>query len=151
MMQDIATHPYPVIKPRLSLPSKPRAMKTVPPSKIATKPLKHRPNYRHTLFIAACQCLYASVSGAASATAWYELAIWPVYRVVALVVIAILWSNAASSAARKKSIDMLATVSIKAIRVAGKKRMESPALTEDTTTYLKAIKASFVEKSNEIH
>ena len=122
---------------------------TSPPINPAKPMRKHR-NYRHTLYICACQLLYMSIAVALGSLAYWYFAAWPVYRVVAFVVIIIAWSNIASATARRKSVDMLATVKVQAIRLGDRKRssrMDSPALTQDTTTYLRAIKASlFREK-----
>jgi len=124
------TLPYPIVKlrPEPALPA------------------KQRTNYRHTLHIGACQLTYAVVAITLGYLANYYLAAQPVYRIVAFVVLGILWSNAASSTARKKSVDMLETVSVRAIRLKGKKRMSSPVLTRDTAACLQAVKASLIER-----
>jgi len=98
------------------------------------------------LYVGTRQFVYAAIAITLGILANYYLTNWTVYRVVAFVVLGILWSNVASSAARKKSVDMLETVSVRAIRLKGKKRMDSPVLTQDTTTCLQAVKASLLEK-----
>ena len=121
---------------------------TSPPINPAKPMRKHR-NYRHALYICACQLLYTSIAVALGSLAYWYFAAWPVYRVVAFVVIIIAWSNIASATARKKSVDMLATVKVQAIRLGDRKmssHMDSPALTQDTTTYLRAIKASLLRE-----
>jgi hypothetical protein len=112
-------------------------------------PKKHR-NYRHMLYIAACQLLYAIAALALGGIAYYYLAAQPVYRVVALVVIGIAWSNAASATARKKTIDMLETIEHPAIRI-WRQKQNKTLYTENTNVFLQAIKSSFLGKDNEIH
>jgi hypothetical protein len=126
------------------LPQPTRQSTSLPtnPAKLTRK----RHNYRHALYIAICQLIYGSIAVTLGYLAYCYFAAWPVYRVVAFVVIIIAWSNIASATARKKSVDMLATVKVQAIRLGDRKRssgMDSPALTQDTTTYLRVIKASF--------
>jgi hypothetical protein len=126
-----------IIKPRLSLPSKPRALK---PSQIPTKPLlsARRPDYKHTLSMAVHQFIYAFVAGGLSSTAWFCLAGMAVYRVVALVVIGILWSSFAGRAALRRPVDMMETVSLPAFPVGN--------YTDETYAYLKAIKKNLLER-----
>lgn len=102
---------------------------TLPPRR---KPKRHIPRYM--ICMAICQLFYAGVSISIAALAYYYLVSQPVYRVVSLVVIAIIWSNAASITARRKPIDMVETTKVTAIRA---------KYTDSTNVFLKAIKASF--------
>ncbi len=144
---DVPTMEYPIIRPR-STPSTKLLIKSLKPLK------KRRPNHRHIVSMSMRQLIYASIAVLLSFIVYRYLAAWPVYRVVAFVVIVIIWSNLASATARKKSVDMLETVRIQAIRVGKRKQtshVDSPALTLNTETYLQTVKASLLESYHEIH
>ena len=165
---DIITVPYPVIRPRLTLPAKTaialpitaviRPQFTLPTKapkqhqlQTHTVPLRARPipskkqgNPWRVLCIAACQAIYVAVALAMCLVAYSYLAPWPVYRYVAIAIIAILWSNVAGRAALKKSIDVLSTVKVRAMR-----SIHSAMLT-DTNVFLKSIKSSFLGHNHEI-
>ena len=87
--------------------------------------------------MALLELLYAAM---ALSLAYHSLAAWPVYRVVACAIIAILWSNIASREAQRKPIDERETKLLQAIRI------DSPALTQDTMTYLRTVKAAMKHK-----
>jgi len=149
------TRPYLVVKRVFTLPAKPPVKLPLKPSQIPARPLppRRRPRCRHALSIAACQCIYALAVIALGYLAYYYLEAWPVYRIVALAIIAILWSNFAGITALKKPIDMLATVSMQAIHVGQRKRtsnIDNIAFVDNTNVFLQSIKSSFLEKSNEI-
>src|SRR5882762_11332299 len=89
---DVGTLPtlrYPVanLHPELPIPVK--------------KSTKRRTNYRHVLYVGTRQFVYAAIAITLGILANYYLTNWTVYRVVAFVVLGILWSNVASSAARR--------------------------------------------------
>lgn len=139
---DIKTHQLSAINPHQSLPFK-----------IPTKFIKQHSKYRHTLYTILLQILYATVSLSLSWLAWYYLAAYPVYRVVALVVIVILWSNAASITARRKTMDMLETIEHPALKVWHQKKQKEQRkalYADNTSVYLKAIKTSFLKDMNEV-
>lgn len=119
---------------------------TLPPKQPVQIPEEPR-NHRHALYIIACQALYANIAIFLALSAYYYFASYPVYRVVAFVVIGILWSNLASSALRRKSKDAMATVKMQAIRVKGQvSHMNSSALVDSTNVFLQAVKKSLLEK-----
>lgn len=84
------------------------------------------------------QSMFAIIALASGFASYTLLEAYPVYRIVALVIIVILWSNAASTTARRVTIDMMNTISLRAIKVQRKRSL--PSLTEDTMVYLRAIK-----------
>jgi len=151
---EVPTQRYLAVKPRLSLPSKIPTKSIEKPVDLTLIPTKTLPRRRvsrkHALYVGAYQSAYAAVAAALIGLAWHYLASQPVYRWVSLAIIAILWSNVAGRVALKKSIDMLATVSVRAIRIKKQGSMESPALTDSTNVFLQSIKSSFLEKSNEV-
>jgi hypothetical protein len=126
-----------------------RVVKTSTPSpfKIPTKFTRKHRKHSHTLYIAACEVIYAVIAIALGGIAYHYLAAYPVYRVVALAVIVITWSTFAASAWRRKSIDMMETVEHPALRIwSQRQRKHQKALyTEETNVFLKAVKASFVD------
>jgi nitrate reductase NapE component len=132
-MYDIETRRCPIVRPQLTL---------LP--KLPAEPPKRRPNYRHTLTIAACLFVSVAIAGALGWLAWYYLAAYQVYRVVTLAIILIILANAASMIARRKPIDMLATIEHPALRIWNQRR-KIVTYTDETYTYLKAIKASLLE------
>lgn len=120
---------------------------TLPPKLPVQLPMEKPRNHRHTLYIIACQVIYANIALSLAFLAYRYLAAYPVYRVVAFVVIGILWSNLASSAMRRKSVKGLATVKMQAIRVKGQvSHMSSPALIDSTNVFLQAVKKSILDK-----
>lgn len=139
--------PYLVVKPRLTLPSK-IPVKPLP-SQISTQPSvplapERHVSHWHALPIVVSQLTYALIAMAAGFTAYSYLEAFPVYRFVAMAIIGIVWSTVAGKTALKKSIDMLATVRVQAIR------RQNIAITDNTNVFLKSVKSSFLEKSNEI-
>src|SRR5580765_3152591 len=132
----IETQQYRAVNPYSALPFK-------VPARFTKKPRIRR----HALHIAVCQVIYAIAALASGGAAYYCLASQPIYRIVALVVIGILWSNAASIAARRKPLDIMATMEHPALKAWDKrlkKKQRKPLYTEKTEVYLKAIKSSFV-------
>lgn len=74
---------------------------------------------------------------------YWTLAAYPIYRVVALIILVILWSNVASETARhktKEAWDKLNTVSMQAVNGRRRPAIAVPNRSEDTTTYLVAMK-----------
>jgi hypothetical protein len=133
----------PAIRPRITLPSS--------ITKRFTEPSRPYRAHRHILMMSMVQVLYATLALFIGGVAYEALNAQPVYRVVSLVVIAILWANAASIVARRKSVDAMETIEHPALKVFAKKRQQKALYMESTNVFLKAIKTSFIEKSNEIH
>ena len=129
----IDTQRYPIVQPRID---------------VFAKPANKRYIHRHTLYIAIYQLICAFIIITLACTVYYYLAKYTVYRVVSLVVIAILWSNAASIIAQKKPIDMMETIEHPALKILhkkGDKKRRKAVYNEKTDVFLKAIKASFME------
>jgi len=131
----LAKHPL-LIAPRLTLPTKPAKRRKGP----------HR-SLRQALWIYIRELAFLLIAGDIANMAFWYLTPWPVYRIVAFVVIFILWSNAASSAARvktKQTFDMLNTMSTQAVHAVKRPRTQVAVVktehTLDTTAYLVAIK-----------
>jgi len=138
---EASTMPHLIVKRGFTLPSKPSVRLPLKPSQIPTRPLvslpaARRPNHRHTLSVTAEQLVYAIVAIMLGGTAYYYLAGMAVYRIVALVVIGILWSSFAGRAALRRPVDMQETISLPAFPAGD--------YTDETYTYLKAIKKSLV-------
>lgn len=79
--------------------------------------------------------------------AYWFLAPWPIYRIVAFVTVFILWSNFASETARdktKQAWDKVGTMSTQAVHAAEHPRKRAvivkPEQHQDTTAYLAAMK-----------
>jgi hypothetical protein len=84
------------------------------------------------------QGIYALAGMALAILAFYTFAGMAVYRVVALVIIGILWSSLAGRMALKKPVDLQETMSVPALL--------TRKYTDETHAYLKALKQSFLEK-----
>jgi hypothetical protein len=157
---DSVTVPYPIIRPRLTLPAKTGAASShtvvirpqfTLPARIPVKRQASeiaadskqapRPSLGRSLSIIVSQLIYAAFAVEHAVLAYSYLAAWPVYRFVAIAIIAILWSNIAGAAAIKKSVAVLNTMKVRAI--------QSTAFI-DTNVFLKSIKSSFLGHSNEI-
>jgi len=136
---DAYTMPHLIVKRGFTLPSKPSVRMPLKPSQIPTRPLVSLPtrrNRRHALSVTAEQLAYAIVAIMLGGTAYFYLAGMAVYRVVALAVIGILWSSFAGRAALRRPVDMQETISLPAFPTGD--------YTDETYTYLKAIKKSLV-------
>jgi hypothetical protein len=129
-----------VIAPRLTLP---------------VKPMKKRSRRSRTQTVATwariivCSLIALDLGNMAY---WY-LAPWPVYRIVAFVVLGVLWSNCASASARHKTKhawEMLNTATMQAVHAVPRKQttLVKPATGEDTATYLHALKVELVGYEN---
>lgn len=131
------------------------------PCKIArkrTQPLPgrvKRKKRRHLSFTVALRelALLVVALDVANMAYWY-LAPWPIYRIVAFVVIFVLWSNVASETARgktKQAWDKLNTMSTQAVHAAGHPRKHHQTAMvkferdQDTTGYLESIKKEHYE------
>lgn len=130
-----------LIAPRLTLPTKP------------VKKRRQRRSHRQTIVtclrVLVCSLVALDVGNMAF---WY-LAAWPVYRIVAFVVLFILWSNCASATTRHKTKhawDTLGTATMQAVRAAPRRQsaLVEPARLEDTATYLHALKVELVGYEN---
>lgn len=150
--EDYTTQPCPIIRPHFTLP-------TLTPRQIleeaATQPMQALPSTRQPVTqpmpallqtrrrrnpsIVILELLYAIMALSLGVVAYHSLAAWPVYRIVACAIIAILWSNLAGHAAQRKPIEEQKTRLMRAVRI-------DSALTQDTMTYLKTIKASMKNK-----
>ena len=148
-----------IIAPRLTLPMRPTFVETREMNVIEeetlpqpTRPMKRRKaptrNLRQTLSIAVRELVFLLIAADMTNMAFWYLAPWPVYRIVAFVVIFILWSNFASSTTRvktKQTFDMLNTMSTQAVHAVKRPRQQAAAVVKpehnlDTTAYLIAIK-----------
>lgn len=146
-VSDYRTRPYPVIRPHITLPAltprqileeavtQPMPALPQPTRQSVTQPSRKRRNPR----LIALELFYATMALSLGYLAYHSLAAWPVYRVVTWVVIAILWSNLAGRAAQRKPIEEQETKLMRAVRI-------DDALTQDTMTYLKVVKASMKHK-----
>ena len=128
-----------LIAPRLTLPAKPMKKHRAGRSRAQTVATWAR--------ILVCSLIALDLGNMAF---WY-LAPWPVYRIVAFVVLFILWSNCASATTRHKTKhawDTLGTATMQAVRAAPRRQASLPAQGEDTATYLHALKVEIVGYEN---
>lgn len=136
--EDYTTQPCPIIRPHFTLP-------TLTPRQILEEPVTQpmptllQTRRRRNPSIVILELLYAIMALSLGVVAYHSLAAWPVYRIVACAIIAILWSNLAGHAAQRKPIEEQKTRLMRAVRI-------DSALTQDTMTYLKTIKASMKNK-----
>ena len=136
----IATREIPVV--RTSTPS---------PFNIPRQRTKRYCKHRHTVSIAMLQCLNAVVTIIVAGIAFHYLIAQTTFLVVSFAIIAIIYVNFLCAIARRKSIDMMETMEHPALKIwSQRQRKHQKALyTEDTNVFLKSIKASILEKSNE--
>lgn len=118
---------------------------------------KKRSLLRSTV-LAGKELIYFAMAGEAIwlAFAYFDNTVW---KIVALVVTLILWSNVASSAARNKTpkeqaIEMMDTMSTQAIRLANwsrkqQEKIDLHTMSGDTTGFLIALKKSWIEAEDE--
>jgi len=97
------------------------------------------------------QCLNAVVTIIVAGIAFHYLIAQTTFLVVSFAIIAIIYVNFLCAIARRKSIDMMETMEHPALKIwSQRQRKHQKALyTEDTNVFLKSIKASILEKSNE--
>lgn len=101
-----------------------------------------------SLSLALVEIIYLGLACEMLELAFWYFRAWLIYKVVAFVVVVILWSNVASSAARNKSpreqaVEVIDTMGIQAARAStwGKAQPKRiAALSSDTTAYLVALK-----------
>lgn len=131
-----------VIAPRFTLPMK------------QVKPTKNKRSLIEYLSLVLVEVIYLGLAFEMLDLAFWYFVAWPIYKVVAFVVVIILWSNVASSAARNKSakeqtLELIDTMSMQAVRVStwGKEQPKRiAALSSDTTAYLVALKKTLVKE-----
>lgn len=125
-----------IIAPQLRLPAKPVKRRKAP-----------RRSRRQTLFIIVRELVFLVIALDLGNLAYWYLAPWPIYRIVAFVILFVLWSNVASGIARgktKQALDMLNTMSTQAVRAIEHSHKHTAIVkqesNQDTTGYLEAIK-----------
>lgn len=132
-----------VIQPRLTLP---------------TTIQRKRQWYHHALIFIQ-ELIYLAIAGGLGNLAYWYLIPWPVYRIVAFVIIFILWSNVASETARyktkkrTKSLLTMGTQAVQAVHIHHRKKakkqgslMINTVFTDDTTTFLAAIRKDMLRR-----
>jgi len=102
----------------------------------SSKPEK---NYHRALRITIQEIGYLALAGSLAYGAYQYLAPWPVFRIVAFVVILILWSNAASETAHVKAKAKTRTQKL-ILSIQKSKRPAQAKAIDDTTGYLQALK-----------
>lgn len=126
------------------------ALRTMP--LVDVPPLLPKRGVLGTLWMLGCEALYLSVACLMCGLAYWYFALWPVYRIVAFVIILILWSNCASATARNKTREQALRLWGQVTHAASLFREHQqqqkheqiivhPALSQDTTGFLSAVKA----------
>lgn len=122
-------HKHYIIAPLLTLPMKRR----IEDEETVLLPV-YLPAKRNLAFLLGVEVLYALAAGELGSLAFFYLAPWPIYRIVAFVALFIVWSNFASALARNKSTKQ------QAVEILHTMRPKKQELTTDTTAYLVALR-----------
>jgi hypothetical protein len=124
-----------------------------PPAQSVQKMSTPRPprkgRWRRRLAVFTVETGYLGIALGLAYAIWIYLAPWPIYRIVAYVILVILWSNFASTAARHTSTKRQAVEIVNAVKHATTKHKAltpQEVLKADTTMYLQALKVDLQEK-----